>query len=119
MLLRKTHLSGENIPSSEITPLSVFRTGRPEPGMDRRRFLAKAGAGAGGRGGVRADAAAGVGAEPLKTVPGKFQATDTQTPFAEGDELQQLLRVWHDKDEPAKNAHTLKTRPWTVQVRGW
>jgi sulfoxide reductase catalytic subunit YedY len=112
MLIRKTLLTGEHIPSSEITPLSVFHGERPQ--SDRRAFLSRA----------ALVAAAGMipgrafGAEPLKTVPGKFQATDKQTPMVRSTTYNNYYEFGAPKDQPAKNAHTLRTRPWTVQVSG-
>ena len=118
MVIRKTHLSGENIASSEITPLDIFRNGRPQPLNDRRAFLTRAAMLAAG------GAAAGIlprsafAQDKLKTVEGKFQATDSQTPFAKATTYNNFYEFGEDKSEPAKNAHTLKTRPWTVQVTG-
>lgn len=110
MLIRKTHLSGNGIRSSEITPESVFQSGRPS----RRAFVS----------GAAMVAAAGLmpalalGDDKLTTVPGKFQATDPQTPFAKATTYNNFYEYGVDKDLPAKNAHTLHTRPWTVQVGG-
>ena len=118
MLIRKTHLSGDHIPSSQITPQQMFETGRPAPRSDRRTFLSRAAILAAG------GAAAGIlpprafAADPLKTIPGKFQATDTQTPFNRATTYNNFYEFGVPKDQPAKNAHTLKTRPWTIQVTG-
>ena len=38
--------------------------------------------------------------------------------LCQGEDLQQLYEFGTDKSDPAKNAHTLHTRPWTVQVSG-
>jgi sulfoxide reductase catalytic subunit YedY len=117
MLIRKTHLSGESIPSSQITPLDVFQNGRPR--SDRREFLA--------RGATLAAGAALSGFMPrrafaddqkLTTIEGKYQATDAQTPFAKATTYNNFYEFGTNKDEPAKNAHTLHTRPWTVKVDG-
>ena len=49
MLIRKTHLSGGSIPSSEITPFEVFQNQRPtSEALSRRGFLTKTGAMAAG-----------------------------------------------------------------------
>ncbi len=114
MLIRKTHLTGEDIPSSQITPLSVFQNGRP----DRRAFLRTASAAA-LAGMLPATALAGSPADDkLTTIPGKYQATDPQTPFAKATTYNNFYEFGTEKDEPAKNAHTLHTRPWTVKVDG-
>ena len=105
MLVRKTGLWGDEIRSSEITPEEKFRAGR-------RRFLSGAAA------------LAAAGAMPawadnrLQTVEGKFQATDKQTPYEKATTYNNFYEFGIEKDLPAKNAHTLKTRPWTVQVTG-
>jgi sulfoxide reductase catalytic subunit YedY len=115
MLIRKTHLSGESIPSSQITPQEVFE----RPRMDRRRFLARSGAlatGASLAGMLPADAFADD--TKLTTIPGKFQATDPQTPFSKATTYNNFYEFGTSKDEPAKNAHTLQTRPWTIKVDG-
>ena len=118
MIIRKTDLSGENIPSSEITPLSVFRHARPEPASNRRAFLTRAAAAlvGGAMAGVLPRSA--YAATPLKTIPGKFQATDPQTPQQRATTYNNFYEFGIPKDQPAKNAHTLRTRPWTVQVTG-
>jgi sulfoxide reductase catalytic subunit YedY len=117
MLIRKTHLSGENIPSSGITPLARFQAGRPE-GLDRRSFLTTAARIAAGTAAAGMLPVGAFAADPLKTIPGKFQATDVGTPFAKASAYNNFYEFGIPKDEPAKNAHTLKTRPWTVQVSG-
>ena len=113
MLIRK-NIEG-NIPSSEITPKESF--------LNRRNFITAA-------------AAAGVGALALKQVPGllhpdavhadqklatvpsKYTVPDAQTPFAKATTYNNFYEFGTDKADPAKNAHTLHTRPWTVQVTG-
>jgi sulfoxide reductase catalytic subunit YedY len=113
MLIPKRKLYGGDVRSSEITPMGAFLDGRPS----RRSFLAKAGMIAAGT------AAAGLvpaafGDEKLPTIPGKFQATDNQTPFSKATTYNNFYEFGVDKDLPAKNAHSLKIRPWTVQVTG-
>jgi sulfoxide reductase catalytic subunit YedY len=117
MLFRRS----DDIPSSGITPESVFRAhsgGRES----RRRFLA--GAGALGAGALAATAMRGllspesVQAASLTTVPSTYTVPDQQTPFAKATHYNNFYEFGTDKDEPARNAHTLQTRPWTVQVTG-
>jgi sulfoxide reductase catalytic subunit YedY len=113
MLIRK-NIEG-NIPSSEITPRDAF--------FNRRNFL-------------RAAAATGIGAlalrqvpglfhpdavhadQKLATVPSKYTVPDAQTPFAKATTFNNYYEFGTDKSDPAKNAHTLHTRPWTVEVSG-
>ena len=113
MLIRKK-IEG-NVPSSEITPKQHF--------LSRRNLITGA-------------AAAGVGVLALRSVPGlihpdavhadqkleaassKYTVPDAQTPFSKATTYNNFCEFGTDKSDPAKNAHTLHTRPWTVQVTG-
>ena len=113
MLIRK-NIEG-NVPSSEITPKQHF--------LSRRNLITGA-------------AAAGVGVLALRSVPGlihpdavhadqkleaassKYTVPDAQTPFSKATTYNNFYEFGTDKSDPAKNAHTLHTRPWTVQVTG-
>jgi sulfoxide reductase catalytic subunit YedY len=115
MLLKNGGSLEGKIGSSEITPRDTF--------FNRRNF-------------VRGAAAAGVGALALKRVPGlihptavhaqqklnvttsKYTVPDAQTPFAKATTFNNYYEFGTDKSDPAKNAHTLHTRPWTVQIAG-
>ena len=88
------------IPSSEITPESVY--------IDRRRFLgASAGIGA------AAFMAPGAAASPLSArqdeEPNTWEEITTHNNFYE---------FGLDKKDPSRNAHHLVTKPWTVKVDG-
>ncbi len=110
---------GGEIASSEITPREVFERGVPsglKERMGRRGFLAKAAAVAGA--GMLGGRAFGLDDEKLTTVAGKYQATDAQTPFAKATTYNNFYEFGIDKDLPAKNAHTLHTRPWSIQLTG-
>ena len=59
----------------------------------------------------------------LTTVEGKYGSVDLgpmdkETPFAKATTYNNFYEFGVDKDLPAKNAHTLKTRPWSLQVTG-
>jgi len=113
MLIKKSGSLEGKIASSEIAPKDTF--------FNRRNFL---------RGAV----AVGVGALALKQVPGlihpepvhadqqlaavasKYTVPDAKTPFAKTTTYNNYYEFGTDKSDPAKNAHTLRTRPWTVQV---
>jgi len=107
MLIRKP----DNVLSSEITSYTEYK--------NRRQFLAAAAsatAGAALLGGVSQDAFADT---KLQTVKGSLTTT--------GEELtsRQDITTYNNyyefgvgKDEPSKNAGTLRTRPWTVSVEG-
>ena len=121
MHLRRS--STTDIPSSEITPESAFRTAQANRDTSRRRFLASALAlGAGGAAtqlprllrpsNVLADT------EKLNTVSSPYTVSDPQTPFAKATNYNNFYEFGTDKSDPAHNAHTLQTRPWTVQVTG-
>ncbi len=118
MLIRRTHLSGDSIASSEITPQSRFEHGRP----GRRAFLATASrlAVGGVTAGLLPRGAWAFDTEKLPTVQaaGPFQTSEAQTPFAKATTYNNFYEFGVEKDQPAKNAHTLQTRPWTIQVSG-
>src|SRR5215469_11077149 len=118
MLIRKP----PEIPSHLITPKEQY--------MNRRRFLRGAAAGAAGLGaaalgagrladiiaprtGVLADAA------KLTTVKSPLSTTGEQlTSFEDITHYNNYYEFGVNKDEPAKNAGALPTRPWTVKVEG-
>ena len=56
--------------------------------------------------------------EKLTTVPSQYTVPDVQTPFAKATNFNNFYEFGVEKDEPARNAHTLQTSPWTVQVMG-
>ena len=114
VVFSKRQLYGDDVPSSQITPHDVFREGRPT----RRRFVASVGMMAAGTAAAGFLPTLALGQEKLQTVPGKFQAVDSQTPFAKATTYNNFYEFGVDKDQPAKNAHSLHTRPWTVQVTG-
>jgi len=111
MLIR----SKPDIRPSEITPRDVYRR--------RREFLQAAGA----IGGAAALGAAGILAGPRRARAGAkladvrksaFSTAEERTPFKDVTTYNNYYEFGTDKDEPAENAHTLKTRPWTVAVEG-
>ena len=108
-----TRSRGFNHPSSsEITPRVVY--------LDRRRFVALAGAL-----GLPA-AAQSQSARPNKLAPlaGVRSAVagalvmDKPTAYADASTYNNYYEFGTDKADPARNAHTLKPRPWTVAVEG-
>lgn len=125
MLLRTHKKLGPEPPSSEITPEAAFR----DSTATRRRFLTGAAytAGAAALGTVAArrlvpgllsptpvHAADGT----LQTVPSKYTVSDPQTPEAKATHYNNYYEFGTDKSDPAENAHTLQTRPWTVKITG-
>jgi sulfoxide reductase catalytic subunit YedY len=110
MLIRRK----AEIPSSEITPKETYRAFQ----MSRRRVLAGMGA--------MGAAAATVGfpeaawaLDKLTTVDSPYKVTDRDiTPQAKAQSYNNFYEFGTDKGDPAKNAHTLHTRPWTVKIEG-
>ena len=95
-----------DIAPSEITPRAVY--------LRRREFLAGAAAlGLIGLSGTRATAA------PLQAATSPLSTTgETVTPLKDITTYNNFYEFGTDKGDPAKNAHTLKTTPWTVKVDG-
>ena len=103
------------IPSSEITPKETYQRFQAS-----RRQLLK---GAGMLGAVAAMEAAFPGVAramtKLNTVASPYNVTDRAvTPEAKAQSYNNFYEFGEDKSDPARNAHTLKTRPWTVKVDG-
>ena len=120
MLIRKSPSLEATIRSSEITPQSVFE----QPHPTRRRFLTSAATL--GAGVLAAHAIPNLiypdttveAATDLATVPSKYTLPDGQTPFNKATTYNNYYEFGTDKSAPAKNAHTLQIRPWTIQVTG-
>jgi sulfoxide reductase catalytic subunit YedY len=97
--------SGPRIRSSEITPRSVY--------LNRRRFLS-------GSLGLGALAASVPQAEAkftnLKESP--FNTKEPETPYKVVTTYNNYYEFGTSKDQPAKYAGTLQTRPWAVKVEG-
>lgn len=115
MLTRDNHKLGAEIPSSEITSKEAF--------FSRRDLLT--GAGALGIGALALKRVPGLfhpaavhADTKLQTVPSNYTVSEAQTPFAKSTTFNNYYEFGTDKGDPSKNAHTLKTRPWTVEVSG-
>ena len=98
MLIRRA----KPIPSSEITDERDY--------VNRRAFLGTA---------------AGIGlATAAVAIPSSLQAcavatqADKLTPFEDVTTYNNFYEFGTDKEDPAANAHTLKTRPWSIAVEG-
>lgn len=113
MLIKKA----DDIKSSEITDEKIYRR--------RREFMIGAAA-------LGATTATGLivppylrGAVAAQTGPklegvwkSKFSTAEPQTPFKDVTTYNNFYEFGTDKYSPAQNAHTLRPRPWTVQVEG-
>ncbi len=116
-MLIKPKPNGIDLPyPSEITPQHVYE--------QRRRFIAQvaAGAVAGTALWEMANREAFAQAAPLQKLSAKlnpaYSALDKPTAFKDATSYNNFYEFGTDKSEPAVNAHTLKTRPWTVSIEG-
>jgi sulfoxide reductase catalytic subunit YedY len=120
-MLIRTHDSGFTHPlSSEITPSKIYQ--------ERRSLLKGIAATAAG-----SSLALWAGRDALATVkgPGKLAALNAVSSTVAGANVMEPITDYKDassynnyyefgtdKSDPARNAHTLNTKPWTVQVEG-
>ena len=120
MLIRSSDAGFEHPVPSEITPRAVFES--------RRTLLQQLAAGAAGlslAGWAARDARAqmkGPGVLPAlsavpSTLPGA-QTMDRPTTYKDATTYNNFYEFGTDKSDPARHAHTLKTKPWTVEVEG-
>ncbi|MET0322865.1 MAG: protein-methionine-sulfoxide reductase catalytic subunit MsrP [Duganella sp.] len=118
-MLIKRSPNGIELPySSEITPRALYES--------RRQFIKQVAAGAIGSAALlemanhQAYAQGGSGA--LAKLPAKinpaYSALDKQTAFKDASTYNNFYEFGTDKSDPAANAGTLKTRPWTIQIEG-
>jgi len=120
MLIRSRDNGFDHPQSSDITPQAVYE--------DRRRMMKLA---AGGAAGTVLATWAGRQAMAQTAAPGKLpalagiqsrvdgaQAIEKATDYKDASTYNNYYEFGTDKSDPAKNAHTLKTRPWTVAVEG-
>ncbi len=50
--------------------------------------------------------------------PSPYDTDEPLTPYADVTTYNNFYEFGLDKDEPARNAHTLRPRPWTVRIEG-
>jgi methionine sulfoxide reductase catalytic subunit len=112
------HQPQDGIAPSDITPQGVFL---------RRREIVQGLSALGVVGsGLLAPSAQAATARPnklaaLESTPSKLpgaQTMETLTPYQDVSTYCNFYEFGTDKSDPAKYSHTLKTRPWTVQVEG-
>lgn len=114
MLIKRPAQGLPTLPS-DITPQAVYE--------ERRKFIARMAAGAVAGGALwemaNREAFAQASAQKLGARPNPvYAALDKQTPFKDATTYNNFYEFGLDKDDPAKNAHTLRTRPWTVAIEG-
>ena len=121
-MLIKTHRSGFIHPvSSEITPQGIYQHRR-----DLIKLMASGAAGAAITGWAGREAMAQTVARPgkLAALPGAKSAVagavtmEKVTDYKDVTSYNNFYEFGTDKADPAKNAHTLVTRPWTVAIEG-
>src|SRR5437868_7198872 len=99
---------------SEITPRSLY--------LRRREFLALGAAGAGALLSPRRAAAASAnvphGRKLEGVKPGQPSTEEKKNSFEEITHYNNFYEFGTDKEDPARNAGKLQTRPWTVKVEG-
>ena len=102
------------IPSSEITSRETYHAFQAS-----RRQLLK-GLGAIGAATALGTAFPGVAhaLSKLNTVATPYTVPDAITPQTKAQSYNNFYEFGTDKGDPAENAHTLRTRPWTVKVEG-
>lgn len=98
------------LPERDVTPKDMF--------LNRRRFIQGAGAigAAALMGGFPVDAAAGPKLIGVKKTA--FDPGEELTPYKAVTNYNNFYEFGTAKDDPAENAGSLKTRPWTVEVDG-
>ena len=95
--------------SSEITPKSVF--------LNRRSFMAAA-AGASLLPAFPAFAEGNPDAKKLTTAASAFSTTDEKTPYDAVIAYNNFYEFGTAKEDPAENASSLTTNPWSIKVDG-
>ena len=115
-MLFKRNPNGLDLPyASEITPQEIY-TGRRE---FITRMAATAAVGSGVWEMANREALAQTAGQKLASRANVALSTDEkQTPFKDAAGYNNYYEFGLDKDDPAKNAHTLRTRPWTVRIEG-
>jgi len=108
MLIRRAPM----FKSSEITDQRLY--------LNRREFMVGAAALALAPGAASAGAPAGAASgTPLQaTKSDKFSIADKPTSFKDATAYNNFYEFGMEKEDPAKLAHLLKPRPWSVQVDG-
>jgi len=105
----KRQFRADDLLPSEITPRHVFE--------QRRRLLKSAAAGLAFAPSIDALAQSAA----TQKLPGRRSGLSTMekpTPYKDVVSYNNFYEFGTEKDDPARNAHTLRTRPWTVHVEG-
>ena len=92
------------IASSEITPKGLY--------LNRRSLMGRA------AGGIAAAAAPGAFAAALKVVPSAYKVDAKLTSKEDVTTYNNFYEFGTGKEDPSRNAGSLNTRPWTIEVGG-
>lgn len=113
-MLFKRSPNGIDLPyPSEITPREVYE--------GRRQFIARIAATAAVGSGIWEMANREAFAQGVKLAATRNAALSTQeapTSFKDASSYNNFYEFGTDKGDPVQNAHTLRTRPWTVTIEG-
>ena len=120
MLIKTSHSGFIHAPASAITPLQTYLQRR-----DMLRHLASGVAGAAlatwaGRQAMAQTARPGklVALPGARSVVAGAAPMEKLTDYKDATTYNNFYEFGTDKSDPAKNAHTLKTTPWTVDIEG-
>ncbi len=109
--------NGIDLPfASEITPQEIFES--------RRSFIKQIAVGAVGAGSLLelttgdAFAQAGSGQKLAAKANLAYVVTDKATPYKDATTYNNFYEFGTEKSDPAENAGSLKTRPWTIAIEG-
>jgi len=106
-------LRGDDIAASEITPRETY--------LSRRQLLALGGAGMAGTWLSRSALAQGAPGKLARlpaTPNNAYVVTEKRTPYEDVTTYNNFYEFGTDKSDPARNAGTLRPRPWQVAVEG-
>ncbi|GGC04707.1 protein-methionine-sulfoxide reductase catalytic subunit MsrP [Pseudoduganella buxea] len=115
-MLIKRSPNGIDLPfSSEITPREVFE--------HRRTFMRQMAAGTVAGGALlemlsREAFAQGVNPKLAARANAAYALAEKHTAYKDATTYNNFYEFGTDKADPAENAHTLRTRPWTVSIEG-
>ena len=123
VFIKSTQIHEQDLLSREVTPRNMF---------EQRRALLKGLTGAGlslgatvsGSSLAQSVASANAGGGKLPALVGAHSSVvgayvvDKSTSYADASSYNNYYEFGTDKGDPVKNAHTLKTSPWSVQVEG-
>jgi sulfoxide reductase catalytic subunit YedY len=121
MLIKTSHRGFIHPASSEITPPAIYQQRR-----ELIRLMATGAAGAALAGWAGREALAQTVVKPgkLAALPGARSGVlgavtmEKVTDYKDATTYNNFYEFGTDKSDPAKNAHTLATKPWTVAIEG-